>query len=255
MIVEARKQSLQRQVHLANEQSKGGVYTNKDDLSTPRPSKFDRPSTLHKFEPNTPDPDTGDTQPLRGVDLPLNLATNENKGQLDGYRAPVSGKVVLGTPKPEKRQEASSDDPHAMLPIPGQAPSKPIVVVFDGGSRGNPGNGYGSYMMRWPGAQEQIVRLQFGNHMTNNEAEYDTLIAALEAALKRLADQKADPKTASIIIFGDSQLVINQVKNKWQCKKKELKLRRDHIQSLLREFGQWRLRHQPREKSVDVLGH
>ncbi len=50
------------------------------------------------------------------------------------------------------------DDPYAMHPVPGQAPERPIVIIFDGGSKGNPGKGYGSYALRWPGQQEQIVQ-------------------------------------------------------------------------------------------------
>ena len=166
------------------------------------------------------------------------------------YRSPVSGKIVVGAPGAGQTQ-----DPHAMSPLPGQAPEQPIRIIFDGGSKGNPGRGYGSYALRWPGQSEQIVQLQFGNHVTNNEAEYDTLIAALEAVLKRLADQRADAKSAKLIIHGDSLLVINQVLGSWKCKEARLKVRRDRAQELLGHFSRWQLRHHDRSESVKVLGH
>jgi len=166
------------------------------------------------------------------------------------YRTPVSGKAVVGSPA-----EKSSDSPHEMAPLPGQAPEQPIVIIFDGGSRGNPGQGYGSYALRWPGAPQQIVRLRFGDKVTNNEAEYDTLIAALEAVLQRLQDNRARPSTALLDIRGDSALVINQVLGEWECKEPRLKVRCERVRSLLRRFGQWTLAHHRREKSVDVLGH
>lgn len=167
------------------------------------------------------------------------------------YQSPVSGKIVVGAPTLQQAEP----DPHLMPPLPGQAPEQPIDVVFDGGSRGNPGLGYGSYALRWPGGQQQVVRLRFGNHVTNNEAEYDTLISALEAILKRLHEAGADPKTARLQIHGDSLLVINQVQGLWQCKEVRLQTRCQQARTLLHQFGEWRLNHHDRANSVEVLGH
>lgn len=167
------------------------------------------------------------------------------------YRTPVSGKVVIGA----STERANANDPHTMQPLPGQAPEQPIQIIFDGGSRGNPGQGYGSYALRWPGIPEQKIRLQFGNQVTNNEAEYDTLIAALEGVIKRLRDGGADPATARLDVRGDSLLVINQVLGKWQAKEERLQVRRDRIRQLLKAFGGWQLNHHGRANSVEVLGH
>ena len=166
------------------------------------------------------------------------------------YESPIRGKVVVGGLGGQ-----TDADPNVMSPVPGQAPEQPIVVIFDGGSRGNPGRGYGSYALRWPGQAQQIVQLQFGDQVTNNEAEYDTLIAALEAILKRLADSHAAPQTAVVNIFGDSLLVINQVTGAWDCKEPRMRTRRDHARRLLARFGHATLTHHTRDKSVEVLGH
>jgi ribonuclease HI len=166
-------------------------------------------------------------------------------------RAPVSGKIVVGAPNSQPRDV----DPHAMLPLPGQAPEQPIAVVFDGGSKGNQGQGYGSYALNWPGEQQQVVRLRFGNQTTNNEAEYDTLLTALDAILKRLRDAGADPGTARLDIRGDSLLVINQVLGEWQCKEARLQSRCQQVRALLQQFGEWRLTHHGRSHSVKILGH
>jgi ribonuclease HI len=164
--------------------------------------------------------------------------------------AATSGRVVLGAPQP-----AEASAPHAMQPLPGQAPEQPIQIVFDGGSRGNPGEGYGSYQARWPGTPPQVVRLRFGDRMTNNEAEYDTLIAALDATLKRLAESGADPKTARLDVRGDSMLVIKQVLGEWKCKDARMEERRNRVRALLARFGQWQMSHHLRENSVRALGH
>lgn len=178
--------------------------------------------------------------------LPLRFAGGSDDG---GRRA--GGKVVIGVPT----GGSEPPDPHAMPPLPGQAPEQPISIIFDGGSKGNPGVGYGSYALRWPGQPQQLVQLQFGDGVTNNEAEYDTLVAALEAVLKRLAENRADPTTARVEIRGDSQLVINQVVGEWKCSDERMRRRRDRVRSILREFGSWDLAYHPRANSVRVLGH
>ena len=174
-----------------------------------------------------------------GVSAPLPLrfaGVNDAQGRRAG------GKVVIGVPA-EK-----DSDPHAMPPLPGQAPEQPIGIIFDGGSKGNPGIGYGSYALRWPGQAQQIVQLQFGDGVTNNEAEYDTLAAALEAVVKRLRELKADAMTARVEIRGDSQLVINQVLGEWKCTEERMRQRRDRVRSLLREFGSWEILYHPRKQ-------
>ena len=194
---------------------------------------------------NQPQPKDAD-RPGSGVSAPLPLrfaGVNDAQGRRAG------GKVVIGVPA-EK-----DSDPHAMPPLPGQAPEQPIGIIFDGGSKGNPGIGYGSYALRWPGQAQQIVQLQFGDGVTNNEAEYDTLAAALEAVLKRLREFKADPMTARVEIRGDSQLVINQVLGEWKCTEDRMRQRRDRVRTLLREFGSWEILYHPRENNVRILGH
>lgn len=165
------------------------------------------------------------------------------------YNSPVSGHAVVGAPG------AESETPVSMPPLPGQAPEKPVHIVFDGGSRGNPGQGYGSYALDWPGQPRQIIQLKFGDKVTNNEAEYDTLIAALQALQARLQEQGTDCKAVSLSIWGDSLLVCNQIRGDWKCKEPRLQVRLQKTSALLKNFGRATLNHHPREKSVEILGH
>jgi ribonuclease HI len=129
------------------------------------------------------------------------------------------------------------------------------VVVFDGGSEGNPGFGYGSYAVINPEGRQRIRRLDFGDGMTNNEAEYDTLIAALEDVSERVEASGKRPADFALEIRGDSTLVIRQVLGEWKAKDERMRRRRDRVRSLLSRFGGYRLVQQPREESVKVLGH
>jgi ribonuclease HI len=145
----------------------------------------------------------------------------------------------------------------AAEPAVARPPHDPdYVLVFDGGSKGNPGRGYGSYALKrvQDGAQ-RLERLDLGNGYTNNEAEYDTLIAGLQDLLQRIEAAGRQPQEFSLEVRGDSTLVIRQVQGRWQAKEPRMKERRDRCVRLLRRFGGVELKQQPREESVRVLGH
>lgn len=130
------------------------------------------------------------------------------------------------------------------------------TLIFDGGSLGNPGPGYGSYaLIRNVDAKQRIKRLDFDEEMTNNEAEYRTLIAGLEDILGVIKRAGRDPSEFSIEVRGDSRLIINQVAGNWKVKQLHLRPLCDRARELLRHFGEFELVWQDRDESVDVLGH
>jgi len=128
------------------------------------------------------------------------------------------------------------------------------TIIFDGGARGNPGEGYGSYELRTR-AGRQIERLTFGNNVTNNEAEYQTLIAALRDVVNRLTTSQADPKSCTLAVRGDSQLVIFQVTGKWKVRTPHIRPLHAEATALLTRFKQTDVQWQPRAMSVRTLGH
>jgi probable phosphoglycerate mutase len=127
-----------------------------------------------------------------------------------------------------------------------------FLIVFDGGSLGNPGAGYGSYAFFEGSQPGRVQRLEFPNPTTNNEAEYQTLMTALRALADQLGPRAAG---ASLEVRGDSQLVIQQVLGHWKAKDARMHALRDAVRSVLGRFGHWRLVQQRREDSVRVLGH
>ncbi len=129
------------------------------------------------------------------------------------------------------------------------------VIVFDGGSEGNPGFGYGSYAVIARDERRRVRRLDFGDDMTNNEAEYDTLIAALEDVSERVESAGKRPADFTVEVRGDSNLALRQVRGEWKAKDQRMRIRRDIVRSLLSRFGGYRLVEQPRKESVTVLGH
>jgi len=129
------------------------------------------------------------------------------------------------------------------------------VVVFDGGSEGNPGFGYGSYAVIARDGRKRVRRLDFEDDITNNEAEYDTLIAALEDIAERVEAAGKRPADFTVEVRGDSNLVLRQVRGEWKAKDERMRHRRDVVRSLLARFGGYRLVEQPRAETVKVLGH
>ena len=130
------------------------------------------------------------------------------------------------------------------------------VIVFDGGSRGNPGPGVGSYALtRRQDDKSNLVRLDFGRVMTNNEAEYEALTAALQGLIERIEAAGRSAGDFAVEVRGDSALVVNQVKGTWKAKDDRMRLLRNQARELLRRFKGHRLVLQGREESVRVLGH
>jgi ribonuclease HI len=129
------------------------------------------------------------------------------------------------------------------------------VIVFDGGSLGNPGAGYGSYALMTRGGQKNVRRLDFGDNVTNNEAEYDTLIAALRDLIGRIEAAGHDPQAYTLEVRGDSSLVLKQVEGEWKARDERMRARRNQARELLDRFKSTQLTLQPREKTLKLLGH
>lgn len=130
-----------------------------------------------------------------------------------------------------------------------------LQVVFDGGSLGNPGKGYGSFVIMAPGRKPNLVRREYTGVMTNNEAEYRTLIEALDYILAILERGGRDPKGYELDIRGDSELLVKQMKGEYKTKSGSLREQGEAAHRLLRRFGKWHLTWHPREESVALLGH
>ena len=132
-----------------------------------------------------------------------------------------------------------------------------LTLTFDGGSRGNPGPAYGSYLLqsRDPRLEpRRLVRLDFGRG-TNNEAEYWTLLAGLRELHSALKRRSVPLDDVELIVVGDSQLVLRQVAGEWKLKDARMRDLCGDARELLEPFWRVILRHQPRSRTVRQLGH
>ena len=129
------------------------------------------------------------------------------------------------------------------------------TIVFDGGSKGNPGLGYGSYEISTRTGASKQKRLEFGDGITNNEAEYLTLIVALEGLAAMIARHDRAPADFSVRVQGDSRLVIEQLAGRWKVKHPNIRPLHERAGALLRRFGRTDLAWHERANSVRILGH
>ncbi|MDZ7962968.1 MAG: ribonuclease HI family protein [Aulosira sp. DedQUE10] len=118
--------------------------------------------------------------------------------------------------------------------------NKTALIYFDGGSRENPSKAAGAAIIELKGQRHTVAR--YLPDATSNVAEYTGLILGLETALE-LGIQQAK-------IYGDSQLVVNQVNGTWKIKKPHLRPLCTQARSLLDQFTKYELLWIPREQNT-----
>lgn len=127
-----------------------------------------------------------------------------------------------------------------------------ISVFFDGNKPS--GNWFGSYIVSplMDAAAHRLVQVN-----TNNQAEYQGLILALDACLDFVIN--GDIKAGSTItIFGDSQLVINQMRGTYRVHNVELRTLHetaaDRCEQLADAKVKLTFKYIPREENNKALG-
>src|SRR5687768_15676707 len=116
-----------------------------------------------------------------------------------------------------------------------------LTLEFDGGSRGNPGPAGIGIVIRAKDGTPLVTIGRFIGRATNNVAEYRALITALEEAQKLGAQ--------NVLIRGDSELIIKQMKGEYRVKHPDMKVLHEEAQELIHRFGSARIEHNLRHKN------
>jgi ribonuclease HI len=131
-------------------------------------------------------------------------------------------------------------------------------ITFDGGSRGNPGiSGAGAQIISTitttttigPNHPHKIttshnrrktdIRHYLGDFFTNNQAEYQGLICALEYVLQALSRDYnviSECPEVTMLVQGDSNLIIQQLKGNYDCKSAKLRPLYQRAKKLVRDI-------------------
>ncbi len=124
-----------------------------------------------------------------------------------------------------------------------------LVINTDGGARNNPGPaGIGAVISNKAGEVLAEVS-EFIGSTTNNQAEYQALIAGLQAAIQYLDTISQQTVVTEVSIFTDSELMAYQIQGKYKVKNSELQPLHEHARSLLGKFAGYTITPIRREKN------
>jgi ribonuclease HI len=123
-------------------------------------------------------------------------------------------------------------------------PAHYLIAHSDGGARGNPGPaGYGVVIQDESGRKVASLSEYLG-HQTNNFAEYQGLIAALEYAIEH------GPKALKLI--SDSELLVRQIKGIYKVKNVTLKDLHARAKELIAQLDWFSIGHALREHNQEA---
>ena len=109
-------------------------------------------------------------------------------------------------------------------------------ISVDGASN-EQGSGAGLILTSPEGIDIEYA-LRFGFHTSNNEAEYEAVIAGLNLAHSLLVDQ--------LEVYSDSQLVVKQIEDTYEAKSGRMILYLRKVRDLLKKFVLVQVKHVPR---------
>ncbi len=105
-----------------------------------------------------------------------------------------------------------------------------ITIFTDGGARGNPGPA-GSGAVVYQGKTKIAEVSEYLGHQTNNFAEYEALLLALEATRTELGS----PVKELVTVKMDSELIIRQMTGVYKVKNPALKIKHTAAKLMIHE--------------------
>ena len=124
------------------------------------------------------------------------------------------------------------------------------TIYIDGGARGNPGPAGAGVVIRDDDRGQVIHEAgYFLGANTNNVAEYQSLLKALELAHELIPN--------SVHLYSDSELLVRQIIGQYRVKAPGLKPLHDRARALFGRLAEARIEHIPREENsrADALAN
>ncbi|XP_057444228.1 uncharacterized protein LOC130736409 [Lotus japonicus] len=183
------------------------------------------------------------SKPTPGVPLTLYLAVTDRT--VSTVLLQEEGKKQKYEPRGQVTIQSLIDFVAELTPIEGEKTQGEWVLSVDGSSN-DTGSGAG-ITIESPDKMVIEQSLKFEFKVSNNQSEYEALIAGLRLAIE-LGVQK-------LFIKGDSQLVVKQVKGEYQVKDPQLSKYLEVVHRLMMEIEKIRIEHVPRSQNerADVL--
>ena len=126
----------------------------------------------------------------------------------------------------------------------GNVPERYLVAHSDGGARGNPGPAGFGVVIEDQSGRKLAALSEYLGHQTNNVAEYQGLIAALEYAVQH--EYKA------LKLISDSELLVRQIKGIYKVKNATLQDLHARAKDLIRQLDWFSIGHALREHNQEA---
>ncbi len=121
---------------------------------------------------------------------------------------------------------------------------KTFTIYTDGAARGNPGPAGAGWVIVDASGKTLVENKKYLGDLTNNQAEYQALLLALQDAIK-LGD-------GDLKLCADSELMVRQLKGEYKVKNDGLKpLFREAVLTLSK-FKSYTVKHLPREQNEEA---
>jgi len=121
----------------------------------------------------------------------------------------------------------------------------PLTIYTDGASRGNPGPAGAGFVI-YRGDKLVEGQAQYLGEVTNNQAEYNALILALERALALGAQE--------VLAKSDSELMVKQLKGQYRVKDAKLKPLFARAKELIGSLSGFSIEHLRRDGNSEADG-
>ncbi len=140
-----------------------------------------------------------------------------------------------------KRGEAGGNAPAR---APRRAAESVHLIYVDGASRGNPGRAGAGAVIKGPDGAVLKRLKKYLDITTNNMAEYQALIMAVEAAHSL--------RIRRIRVLADSELMVKQINGQYRVKSADLRPLYEKAVKLLKGFEEAKVEHVYREENSDA---
>lgn len=128
--------------------------------------------------------------------------------------------------------------------MPTRTSSGTTVLRIDGGSRGNPGPAAFAVVVEGAGGARVDEFAKVLGVTTNNVAEYEGLLAALNYALRH--------KLPRVKVISDSELLVRQMQGRYKVKSEDLKPLFQQAQEMARKLEEFSIEHVRREQNREA---
>jgi ribonuclease HI len=162
---------------------------------------------------------------------------------MDTYFGNFTAEVSPITNSQQQSKIKTNTQPTASIQQSCEPDENQIWSLYFDGSKSKEGAGAGCIIID-PAGNKTLLACRLEFECTNNIAEYEALLQGLRKAL--------DMHIQNLIVFGDSEIVVRQVRNSIHCLTPHLKCYQSEVWSLMNKFSAFNINSIPRLNNTEA---